>query len=154
MYITKILLEVTSAKEKPVSHFCSVCIVKMPRKVGIMTTAALVWKSPQASCWHCWLQRCQVTPNYRRSHFLLISPNCMFSTAPKSALFLQDWWVFHCFLLSGLRRKSMCPFKEAMSKGSPSASIPGEEVGQQTREDVKVQGICGYTNKEKPSEKL
>lgn len=33
-----------------------------------------------------------------------------------------------------------------MSKGSPSASIPGEKAGEQARRDVKGQGTRGYTD--------
>lgn len=33
-----------------------------------------------------------------------------------------------------------------MSKGSSTASIPGEEVGEQARGDAKGQGTHGYTD--------
>lgn len=52
VYITQILLEVASAKKSQTHKSLLQCvqthqasIVKMPRKVGIMTTAALIWKS-------------------------------------------------------------------------------------------------------------
>lgn len=86
----------------------------MPSKVGIMTAAALIWKSLQAWCRHSRLKRCQVTLKYSKSHFLLtLQTACL--AAPQPALLLPSSGTIHCLLPRNIRVLSMSK-REQMSK--------------------------------------
>lgn len=102
-----------TSNKPSLSPFCSVHkhirqgLLKCPGKVGIMTTAALIWKSLQASCRHSWLKRCQVTLKYSKSHFLLtLQTACLAApqTCPSPAL-LRNYSLF-------APKEHSCPFHE------------------------------------------
>lgn len=89
-----------------------------------------------------------MTPHHRRGHFLLISPNHLFSSSPKAALLLHKEAFYRAVpstLLSDSLGNSLCPSEEATSKGSRRVSTPGQGAGELIRRGEKVQGTCGYT---------